>query len=59
MTNNERRAILIAPPKVLGIMRSRLLDEVRKQIVAEIAKDYCGQSALELTKLLSDYDPNK
>ncbi len=59
MANSERRAILIAPPKVLGIMRTHLLDEVRTQIVAEIAKDYCGQSALELTKLLSDYDPNK
>jgi protein required for attachment to host cells len=58
MSDEDHRAILIAPPKVLGIMRKHLRTEIRTRLAAEIAKDYCGRNATDLATLLDDYELN-
>jgi protein required for attachment to host cells len=45
-------AILIAAPRVLGVMRNRLTAGARARITAEIDKDYAGRSVADITALL-------
>ena len=55
MGDDGQQAILVAEPKVLGAMRKHLSPNIRARLLAEIAKDYCGQNAADLGKLLDDY----
>jgi protein required for attachment to host cells len=53
MTNDARKGVLIAPPKVLGTVRKHLHPETRERLIAEIDKDYAGRTALEIVELLN------
>lgn len=55
MKNDDRQAIMIAPPHVLGLMRKHLPDDIRQRLIAEIDKDYAGRTALEVTELLDKH----
>lgn len=55
MANPERRAILVAPPRVLGQIRKHLREDTRSRLTAEINKDYAGRTALELVQLLQHH----
>ena len=44
--------IVIAAPHVLGVMRQHYSSGLRKQIVAEIAKDYAGRPVADVVELL-------
>lgn len=52
MKDDDRKAILIAPPHVLGLMRKHLPDDIKQRLLAEIDKDYAGRSALDVAELL-------
>jgi protein required for attachment to host cells len=52
MTNDSRKGILIAPPKVLGTVRKHLHPDARSRLIAEIDEDYAGRTALEIAELL-------
>jgi protein required for attachment to host cells len=54
MKDDDRQAILIAPPKVLGLMRKHLPDDIRQRLIAEIDKDYAGRTALDVAELLDN-----
>jgi protein required for attachment to host cells len=56
MKDEDRQAILIAPPHVLGLMRKHLPDDIRRRLIAEIDKDYAGRTALEVAELLDKHD---
>jgi protein required for attachment to host cells len=56
---NDQEVLLVAPPRVLSVMRTHLNANIRARMVAEIDKDYCGRSATEIAKLLIDYEPGK
>ena len=49
-----QKLVLMAPPKFLGELREQLGDEVRKLVVAEIAKDLVTHSAEEVRDKLRD-----
>lgn len=49
--------VLLAAPRVLGVMRQHYSANLRKRLVAEIDKDYAGRPALEIAKLLRQYEP--
>lgn len=49
--------IVVAAPRVLGVMRQHYSANLRKRLVAEIDKDYAGRPALEIAKLLRQYEP--
>lgn len=55
MKDDDRRAIMIAPPHVLGVMRKHLPDDIRSRLVAEVDKDYAGRPALEVAELLNNH----
>ncbi len=44
--------IVIAAPRVLGVMRQHYSAELRKRLVTEINKDYAGRSADDIAELL-------
>jgi protein required for attachment to host cells len=50
------RAVLVAAPRVLGVMRKCLKPEVREKLIAEIDKDYAGRSAAEITQMLGNHE---
>lgn len=56
MHDDDRRAILIAPPHVLGLMRKHLPENIKERLIAEIDKDYAGRTALDVAKLLGEYE---
>lgn len=56
MKDDDRQAILIAPPKVLGLMRKHLPDDIRQRLIAEIDKDYAGRTALDVAGLLDKHE---
>lgn len=56
MKDEDRQAILIAPPHVLGLMRKHLPDDIRRRLIAEIDKDYAGRTALEVAELLDKHE---
>jgi protein required for attachment to host cells len=49
------RAILVAAPHVLGVIRKDLSPDIRSRLIAEIDKDYAGKSATEITQMLSSH----
>ena len=55
MHDDERRAVLIAPPHALGLMRKHLPKDIRERLIAEIDKDYAGRSTSDVTELLEKY----
>jgi protein required for attachment to host cells len=56
MTQPGQRAIIIAPPQVLGQVRDLLKPEVHAHVIAEIGKDYVSKTPLELVDLLDRYE---
>ena len=48
--------IVIAAPRVLGVMRQHYSSGLRKQMVAEIAKDYAGRPIADVTELLRHHE---
>ena len=48
--------IVIAAPRVLGVMRQHYSAELRKRLVTEINKDYAGRSAEDIAGLLHRYE---
>ncbi len=55
MHDDERRAVLIAPPHALGLMRKHLPKDIRERLIAEIDKDYAGRSTSDVTELLEKH----
>lgn len=55
MHDDERRAVLIAPPHALGLMRKHLPKDIRERLIAEIDKDYAGRTTSDVTELLEKY----
>lgn len=51
------RAVLVAAPRVLGIMRRELGTKLRARLIAEIDKDFAGRSAQEVEKMLISAEP--
>jgi protein required for attachment to host cells len=50
---NEGRMVLIAEPRLLGLMRERLREAVNSKIrLEELAKDYSGFSTAELERVV-------
>jgi protein required for attachment to host cells len=48
--------IVIAAPRVLGVMRQHYTSDLRKRLVAEIDKDYVGRPAADIAKLLRHHE---
>jgi protein required for attachment to host cells len=51
--NQFDELVVVAPPKVLGILRGAWHKEVASRIVAEVPKDLTTHSVPEVTRLLS------
>jgi protein required for attachment to host cells len=51
--NRFSNLILVAPPKVLGILRTQLHKEALGKVVAEVPKDLTGQPVAEIARTLS------
>lgn len=45
--------VIIAPPKILGVLRESLHQEVAKRVIAEIPKDLTGHPKEEIARLIS------
>lgn len=56
MKDDDRKAILIAPPHVLGLMRKHLPEDIRQRLIAVIDKDYAGRTALDVAELLDNHE---
>ncbi len=56
LTNDKDRAILVAAPRVLGVIRKCLKPTVRARLIAEIDKDYAGRSAAEIAEMLGSHE---
>lgn len=53
----SNRAILVAAPRTLGVMRKHLQTDIRRRLIAEIDKDYAGRSAAEISEMLGSHEP--
>lgn len=51
--NRFRHLILVAPPKVLGAVRTELNKETSARVVAEVPKDLTSQPVPEIARTLS------
>ena len=51
--NAYNELVVVAPPKVLGTLRESLHAEVKKRLVAEIAKDLTGQPKADIARHIS------
>lgn len=49
-------AVLIAAPRVLGVMRKHLSHKQRGQLIAEIDKDFAGRPAADVEQLLASIE---
>jgi protein required for attachment to host cells len=49
--------IVVAAPRVLGVMRGHYSVDLRKRLVAEIDKDYAGRPLADVAVLLRTYEP--
>jgi protein required for attachment to host cells len=56
LDNDKERAVLVAAPRVLGVMRKCFKPAVRARLIAEIDKDYAGRSAAEITHMLGSHE---
>jgi protein required for attachment to host cells len=50
-------AVLVAAPRVLGIMRRQLGAKLRARLIAEIDKDFAGRSADDVAEMLVNAAP--
>ncbi len=48
LQQDDARAVLVAAPRVLGVMRKKLAPELRSRLIAEIDKDYAGRPAADM-----------
>ena len=48
--------IIIAAPRVLGVMRRKYSPDFRKRLIAEIDKDYAGRPVADVAELLRHHD---
>lgn len=48
--------IVVAAPRVLGVMRQHYSAGLRKRLVAEIAKDYAGRPVADVAALLRHHE---
>lgn len=53
LQKDDARAVLVAAPRVLGVMRKHLSHKQRGQLIAEIDKNYAGRSAADITQMLA------
>jgi len=51
-TDERHKLILVAAPRVLGVMRQHMTAETKRQLLAEIDKDYAGRSAHDVAEML-------
>jgi len=51
--NAYNELVVVAPPKVLGVLRESFHAEVKKRLVAEIHKDLTGQPTAEIARHIS------
>jgi protein required for attachment to host cells len=51
--NAYNELVLVAPPKVLGVLRDSLHAEVKKRLIAEIPKDLTGQPKADIARHIS------
>jgi protein required for attachment to host cells len=49
--------MIIAAPRVLGVMREHYSGDLRKRLVAEIDKGYTGRPAADVAELLRHHEP--
>jgi protein required for attachment to host cells len=49
--------IVVAAPRVLGVMRRLYSADLRKRLVAEIDKDYAGRPVADVVELLRHCEP--
>lgn len=49
--------IVVAAPRVLGVMRAHYSADLRKRLVAEIDKDYAGRPVADVAAMLRNYEP--
>lgn len=57
LQTEDARAVLVASPRVLGIMRWELGPKLRARLIAEIDKDFAGRSAKDVAKMLVSAEP--
>jgi protein required for attachment to host cells len=50
------RAILVAAPRTLGVMRRHIDPELRARLIAEIDKDYTGRPAADIARMLGSFE---
>lgn len=53
LRDEAARAILVAAPRVLGIMRKHLGPKLRERLIAEIDKDYAGRPVADIAGMLA------
>jgi protein required for attachment to host cells len=51
---SDAKFIVVAAPRVLGVIRKHYGAEVRKRLICEIDKDYASHPAAEIASLLRD-----
>jgi protein required for attachment to host cells len=56
LKGDKDRAVLVAAPRTLGVMRKHLEPAIRARLIAEIDKDYAGRSATEITQMLGSHE---
>jgi protein required for attachment to host cells len=56
LVGDKDRAVLVAAPRTLGVMRKKMKPEIQARLIAEIDKDYAGRSAAEITQMLGSYE---
>lgn len=54
LQKEDARAVLVAAPRVLGVMRKQLSDKQRERLIAEIDKDYAGRPAADIAEMLAN-----
>jgi protein required for attachment to host cells len=57
LADSDAQAILVASPRVLGVMRKQMREQSRKRLLAEIDKDYAGRAGEEVAAMLAKYEP--
>jgi protein required for attachment to host cells len=56
LDNDNDRAVLVAAPHVLGVIRKILKPGIRARLIAEIDKNYAGRSAAEISQMLGSHE---
>lgn len=49
--------IVVAAPRVLGVMRKHYSPDLRKRLIVEIDKDYTGRPVADVAELLRNHEP--